>query len=109
MFELMLAASAAYFVNQLLRTEQLKSLDLRKRQAEIDALSPSKSDKRGWFVPKPPKPKTRADKVQDVELLLAEELEFCKKLTDSVARQAAEASAYVRFRERLMAIMDTTS
>jgi hypothetical protein len=57
-------------------------------------------------APRVEKPKTRAQRVRDAETLLDEELRFSKKLTDPVARAAAEASANVRFRDRLRSIME---
>lgn len=110
MVELLIIGGVGYLLHRLFQQEELSHLELEKKRAELQAMLPPKppQEQRGWFAPKPPKPKTRAELVRDAETLLAEELHFCQKLADPIARQAAETAAQVRFRQRLLAIMEIT-
>ncbi len=92
-----------------------QALIRRKQKAELLALEPPKSADQwepGFLFRRrksPPRPKTRKQLVDEAKELLNEELRFCKLITDSVARQAAENSAHARFGQRLREIMEGTS
>lgn len=108
MLEFLALSAAGYAIYQMIRSGDVADIEMQKKRAELAALLPPKPEKRGWFAPKPPKTKTRTQMVREAETLLAEELQFCRKLSDPIARQAAETAAFVRFRQRLMTIMEIT-